>query len=247
MDNHPPSPAAAPFAPSRPKLRERHLAKRDELLQGALEIVAEEGLASLTIGKLAKKTGSATGSLYRYFPGKSDLVAALQRWALVALGGALKGRLEALQARRDDTQEEVFALAGPLTALLTWRRQAEVAPEFHALLDALMSAPFEVLDADTMRATEAELQVLLARGAELFSAAATAGAIEPGDGALRVRVAWGCLHGLDHMKKRDRVEAKEHHADALAQEALIRLCRGWGAEAECAEKAFALARAICSA
>lgn len=247
MDNHPPTPAAAPFAPSRPKLRERHLAKRDELLQGALEIVAEEGLASLTIGKLAKKTGSATGSLYRYFPGKNDLVAALQRWALVALSGALKGRLEALEKERPQTDKKEFALAGPLTALLTWRRQAEVAPEFHALLDALMSAPFEVLDAETMRATEAELRVLLARGAELFDAAAAAKAIDAGDGALRVRVAWGALHGIGHMKKRDRVEGPQHHADVLVEEALVALCRGWGAEASVAREALSLAQNVCAA
>ncbi len=243
----PHSSAGAPFAPSRPKLRERHLAKRDELLQGALEIVAEEGLASLTIGKLAKRTQSATGSLYRYFPGKSDLVAALQQWALVALSGALKGRLEALAPKRDDTDAKVFALAGPLTALLTWRRQADVAPEFHTLLDAMMSAPFEVLDAETMKATEAELQVLLKRGAELFDAAATAGALDRGDGALRVRVMWGALHGLDHMKKRDRVEEAAHHAKALTEEALLCLCRGWGADNQVAVQAFELATEVCRA
>ena len=53
------------------------ITSRDELLKSAKEMVAEHGIDKLNIRSLAQKSGIATGSVYNYFPSKSDLIFSL--------------------------------------------------------------------------------------------------------------------------------------------------------------------------
>lgn len=50
---------------------------RSELLKAAEKIVMSEGAQSLNIRRLAKECGIATGSVYNYFPSKSQLLFAV--------------------------------------------------------------------------------------------------------------------------------------------------------------------------
>jgi AcrR family transcriptional regulator len=50
---------------------------RDRLLDGALSCIARVGLAKTTLDDVAREAGCARATLYRYFPGKQPLVAAL--------------------------------------------------------------------------------------------------------------------------------------------------------------------------
>lgn len=54
---------------------ERDQALREHILGCALEMVAEGGFAAVSMSRLAQTAGIATGSLYRYFPGKGALAA----------------------------------------------------------------------------------------------------------------------------------------------------------------------------
>ena len=53
------------------------------------------------------------------------------------------------------------------------------------------------------RLVEAVTQVL-GQVAAIFEEAAGAGALDAGDAGQRTRVLWATVHGLDHMRKRDR-------------------------------------------
>ena len=56
----------------------QHLAARhDEIVAAAREIAAEAGLGAVQIAPVAQRAGIAAGTVYRYFPAKSDLVQAL--------------------------------------------------------------------------------------------------------------------------------------------------------------------------
>ena len=61
-------------------------ARRDHLLDLALDIVDEHGVDGLTMAALAEAGDYATASLYTYFSSRSALLAALQERALVVLG-----------------------------------------------------------------------------------------------------------------------------------------------------------------
>jgi AcrR family transcriptional regulator len=82
----------------------RRLAERElTILNAATAIAAEGGMASVQIAAVAGRAGIAAGTVYRYFPSKTDLIA-----ELVA---AIAGReLDAMKSAAD-------AAPGPLSAL----------------------------------------------------------------------------------------------------------------------------------
>ena len=82
----------------------RRLAEREEaILAAATAIAAEGGMGAVQIAAVAARAGIAAGTVYRYFPSKTDLIA-----ELVA---AVAGReLSAMAAAAD-------AAPGPLSAL----------------------------------------------------------------------------------------------------------------------------------
>jgi AcrR family transcriptional regulator len=83
----------------------RLAARRAAILAAAGQAAAEGGMAAVQIASVAARAGIAAGTVYRYFPAKTDLVAALvaafSARELVALESAAKaapGPLSALAA-----------------------------------------------------------------------------------------------------------------------------------------------------
>lgn len=84
----------------------RRLAAREEaILAAATKIAGEGGMAAVQIANVAARAGIAAGTVYRYFPSKTDLVAALvasvanrELVAMRAAGDAAPGPLSALAA-----------------------------------------------------------------------------------------------------------------------------------------------------
>jgi AcrR family transcriptional regulator len=56
---------------------QRFNARRDAIVQAAQALAAESGMEAIQIAHVAARAGIAAGTVYRYFPSKSDLVAAL--------------------------------------------------------------------------------------------------------------------------------------------------------------------------
>jgi AcrR family transcriptional regulator len=80
---------------------------REQILEAALELVGHHGLADLSMDELAAAAGVSRATLYRLFPGKSALFAALIRayspWEAVA---------DAVEAMPDGRPEEVVPAVG---------------------------------------------------------------------------------------------------------------------------------------
>jgi len=55
----------------------RLAARRDAIIAAARMLASESGMAAVQIAAVAARAGIATGTVYRYFPAKTDLVAAL--------------------------------------------------------------------------------------------------------------------------------------------------------------------------
>jgi AcrR family transcriptional regulator len=51
--------------------------KLEQIYDATLQLVAKEGLAGLTMNKIAQQAGIGTGTLYVYFKGKEELINAL--------------------------------------------------------------------------------------------------------------------------------------------------------------------------
>lgn len=55
-------------------MRKKDVNKADLIFRASLELITKEGIAGLTMSKLAAKAGIATGTLYIYFKSKEELL-----------------------------------------------------------------------------------------------------------------------------------------------------------------------------
>ena len=206
-------------------------------------VVEREGFAGLTVVRLAAELGQSVGALYRTFPGKAGLLVALQLRAISSLQAevTLAQREAAHQTHRSRPHKRVVALSLVLSSLRPFIDDHRLAPARYALLDGLLSAPDAVLDDDGLRLVNGALEPLLGAVAQGLEAAAEHGALDPGDAALRTRILWAALHGLDHLRKRDRGEPKRLRSPALVRGMLWSLLRGFGADPGELDDALALA------
>src|SRR5215472_11913941 len=87
-------------------------ARHDAILAAACEAAAEGGMAAVQIAPVAARAGIATGTVYRYFPSKTELVAALAAAAKAAPGplSALAAAISAFAARALERRRLAFAL-----------------------------------------------------------------------------------------------------------------------------------------
>lgn len=137
---------------------ERRLAARHAAIIAAARAAASEGgMAAVQIAPVARRAGVAAGTVYRYFPGKADLiaalvteisageVAALRRAADVAPGplSALSAAIMTFATRVLRQRRLLFAATaepvdGVLDATQHWFRQA-LAEEFSTRIAAAVS------------------------------------------------------------------------------------------------------------
>ena len=92
---------------------ERRLAARhDAIIAAARDIASEGGMAAVQIVPVAQRAGIAAGTVYRYFPAKIDLVAAL-------LGEISEAEIDALHRAADGAPGPLSALAASIMTFAT--------------------------------------------------------------------------------------------------------------------------------
>jgi AcrR family transcriptional regulator len=140
--------------------RRRRQETIEQVLDVAVEVMADQGVAGLTLGEVARRMGIRPPSLYVYFDGKNALYDALFERGWRALLDAMR----AVQASRDGAdlaadllaQESVFvrwAVEHPAYApLMFWRPVPGFVPSAQAYAPAL---ELEQLDRDFLRALQA--------------------------------------------------------------------------------------------
>src|SRR5271167_5056541 len=156
----------------------RLAARHDAIVAAARQIASEGGMAAVQIAAVAGRAGIAAGTVYRYFPGKTDLVAAL----LAAIAGreigavrnaatTAPGPLSALAAaimtfatRALRERRLIFAaIAEPVDAELNAARlsfRKALAAEFSALVRAAIAGS-HLPEQDTTLAGTALLGILI--------------------------------------------------------------------------------------
>src|SRR5579863_10218402 len=108
------------------KLAARHAA----ILAVARQLAAEGGLGSVQIAPVAERAGIATGTVYRYFPAKLDLISALA-------AAQAEAEIAALDGAADTAPGPLSALAA---AIATFAHRAATS---RRLAFALMAEPVE--------------------------------------------------------------------------------------------------------
>src|SRR6266699_3219867 len=105
-------------------------ARHDAILAAACEAAAEGGMAAVQIAPVAARAGIATGTVYRYFPSKTELVAAL-------VAALCEREVAALEGAAKAAPGPLSALAAAISAF------AARALERRRLAFALMAEPVE--------------------------------------------------------------------------------------------------------
>lgn len=85
---------------------------KDQILEGALEAVFDDGLSSLTFGKLARRLGISDRVVVYYFPSKDALVGEV----LVSIGARLQETLAPTMSSQVDDHVEFVRAVWPLLA-----------------------------------------------------------------------------------------------------------------------------------
>src|SRR5262245_51730905 len=126
-------------------------ARHDAILAAACDAAAAGGMAAVQIAPVAERAGVAAGTVYRYFPSKADLVAALAAalseraaGALAAAAKAAPGPLSAVAAAISTFAARALAARRLVYALLAEPVEPEVDAARAAYRQAL-AAEFEAL------------------------------------------------------------------------------------------------------
>ena len=124
--------------------RERkRLARKEEILAVALELVVEGGVPSLTIHRLAKQLDYTPGALYRYFSSKGALIAELQCRAVETIHERLTAQHELFNSRLEELKlpERVRCLARVVSLADSYAALVETHPHEMNLISALAGDP----------------------------------------------------------------------------------------------------------
>ncbi|ONK13728.1 TetR/AcrR family transcriptional regulator [Streptomyces sp. MP131-18] len=78
------------------RVSHEHLeARRRQILQGAAQCFARNGFHGTSMQDVFRETGLSAGAVYRYFPGKEAIIAALAKEVLATIGEAFDDALNA--------------------------------------------------------------------------------------------------------------------------------------------------------
>ena len=155
----------------------RLAARRAAIIAAACITASEGGLAALQIELIAAKAGIAAGTVYRYFPGKTDLVAAL-------LGEISEAEIGALRRAAEAAPGPLSALAA---AIMTFAARAL---RERRLLYAAIAEP---VDADLNSAQATFRNALASEFAALITTAASRGQLPEQDTGLATAALLGIL------------------------------------------------------
>jgi AcrR family transcriptional regulator len=122
----------------------RLAARHDAIIAAAGALAAEAGISAVQIAAVSARAGVATGTVYRYFPSKTELVAAL-------VESVSEREIGAMRRAADAAPGPLSALAASITTYAARALQART------LAFALIAEPADAADADTRLAFRAAL------------------------------------------------------------------------------------------
>jgi len=159
------------------KVRRRLAARHDAIVDAARALAGERGMAAVQIVPVAERAGIAAGTVYRYFPSKTDMVAAL-------VTAVSESEIAAMRRAADNAPGPLSALAA---AIATFAARAVTA---RRLAWAVLAEP---IDPELAAVRGAYRQALATELADRLAAAIAARHLPEQDIALAVPALVGAL------------------------------------------------------
>ena len=206
--------------------------RADVFLRAALRIVTEDGIEALTMARLADDVDTAVGAVYRYFPSKAHLIAAVQNQAIERLREDYERTYEPLVQAVNEAVPDQQALVA-LVALGRWlATAADVFPEEVRLLQMISARRNTALPPGGGEAVAPAIMRFLAPIAASISHAADVGATQPGSALARTIMWLTAFGGVLQADDLARYVPDILGGGRLARQLNIDLLVGWGADPE---------------
>lgn len=187
-------------------------ARHDAIVDAAREAASSGGMAAVQIAPIAERAGVAAGTVYRYFPGKVDLVGAL-------VESVADREIEAMRRAADAAPGPLSALAAVITSFGAW------ALRHRKLAWAVLAEP---VDADIDASRQQFRRSLAAEFETRIRAASDGGHLPEQDAGLAAAATVGAvLEGLVGPLAPDGIEQPARMREAVQALTLLAL-RGLG-------------------
>ena len=210
--------------------------KRRERVQGILEtamtIVVEEGLERMTVHRLARELDLTVGALYRYFPSKDAIIAALERMAIVEVGQSLRDAAQEAKSGPRPDPPSAAALYDILVIAEAYRAFTLQSPSRFQLISQILATPTHVLTDDQAERVMRPMMDLLGWIAEYFETAVRGNALAPGNAMERTTLFWSGLRAMVQTRKLARMQPETMAYTHLYRQMAGTLLLGWGAAPE---------------
>ena len=217
-------------APKGGRVARNRRRRSDVFLGAALRIVTEEGIEALTMARLAADVDTAIGAVYRYFPSKAHLLAAVQNQAIERLHEDYERTyvplVEAVNKKMPDHEALV-----PLVALGRWFvAAADVFPEEVRLLQMISARRSSALPPGGGEAVAPAIMRFLAPIAASISHATEVGVIRPGSELARTIMWLTAFGGVLEADDLEQYVPEILGGGRLARQLNVDLLVGWGAD-----------------
>jgi len=222
------------------KRQAKRLARTDQLLSTAMSMVGEMGLDAFSMHKLAAAMTLTVGALYRYFPSKGALVAALEMRVISETDGAMRNAVKKIDAQCGDDPRDVHLMARVMATAYAYRARMHAAPEQMRLIGGLMSNPNALLSPSDAESVLKNMVTTLGTVREALDAAVAKGLLREGSSDRRAVLLWAALRGVAEIKKLEQHDKHTFDEAVLFDIALHSLLRGWGGDDELLAKAHDL-------
>ena len=211
------------------RVADRRELKIEQILDRAMAILESDGLDALTLQRVAQSLGLVTTAMYRYFPSKDALMAALQRRSIRVISAHFQRELEKFGAALGDAAPATGCLATLLEVADLYLALPATHPEEWRFVATLLGDPRELLSDGEVAVTAPLLVGFLAEMEKLFALAERVEALSHGHARERVFAFWAALHGAHCMEKARRVSASAPKVEEIGRFTSRALLSSWGA------------------
>lgn len=207
----------------------RHRSNLARIVDAASQLVFEEGLDALSVKRVADLADYTPGALYRYFPSKDALLAAVVERVLEDLGARLRAAGESTSS----------PLARVVREARAYRDFAQASPHAFALVASMLADPrYVVADEPAARSILTAALAVAAPVVLAFGAAQAEGQLAEGDARARVLALFAALQGALALRKYEARFPALVETDVVFDTLLRSLLRGFGADETALEAAF---------
>lgn len=203
--------------------------KIEAMLDRAMEILEADGLDALTLQRLAQALGVVTTAIYRYFPSKDALMAALQRRAVRVIAEHFRAELGEAAGEFTRSQPATASLAALLAIAELYFALPETHPNEWRFVARLLGDPKQLLSEEEAARTAPILEGFLREMEAVFSLAEQTEALDRGSAEERVFAFWAAVHGAHCMDKVRRVSKVAPPVAATGRFTARALLTSWGA------------------